>query len=70
MFAGERGLDVIIRLADMAIDWMKPKGWLVLEIGRDQGQRVRTLLGAAGYEQVSVARDLAGNDRIAEGQKP
>ena len=70
LFAGERGLDVSIRLADMAIAWMKPTGWLVLEIGRDQGQRVRTLLGAAGYEQVSVARDLAGNDRIAVGQKP
>jgi release factor glutamine methyltransferase len=70
LFAGERGLDVIIRLADMAMEWLKPKGWLVLEIASDQAQRVRTLLGAAGYDLVSVGRDLAGNDRIAEGQKP
>jgi release factor glutamine methyltransferase len=70
LFAAERGLDVIIRLADMAMAWVKPRGWLVLEIGSDQGQRVRTLLGAAGYEQVAVARDLAGLERIAEGQKP
>jgi release factor glutamine methyltransferase len=61
---------VLIRLADAADEWMKPHGWLVTEIGRDQAARVRVLLGAAGYENVSVTKDLAGNDRIAEAQKP
>jgi release factor glutamine methyltransferase len=70
LFAGEGGLDVLIRLADAAEEWMKPHGWLVTEIGRDQAARVRVLLGAAGYENVSVTKDLAGNDRIAEAQKP
>jgi release factor glutamine methyltransferase len=70
LFAGERGLDVIIRLADAASGWLKPGGWLVLEIGSDQSQRLVALLGAAGYEKVSVRADLAGHDRIAEAQKP
>jgi len=61
---------VMIRLADAALSWLKPQGWLVLEIGSDQGQRVRMLLGAAGYDHVAVMPDLAGNDRIAEAQKP
>ncbi|MDP9234069.1 MAG: peptide chain release factor N(5)-glutamine methyltransferase [Actinomycetota bacterium] len=70
LFAAERGLDVVIRLADSALAWLKPQGWLVLEIGSDQTQRVRTLLGAAGYDHVAVMPDLAGNDRIAEAQRP
>jgi release factor glutamine methyltransferase len=70
LFAAERGLDVMIRLADAALSWLKPQGWLVLEIGSDQGQRVGMLLGAAGYDHVAVMPDLAGNDRIAEAQKP
>jgi release factor glutamine methyltransferase len=70
LFAGERGLDVTIRLADAALRWLKPQGWLVLEIGSDQAQRVVTLLGAAGFDSFTVKRDLAGRDRIAEGQKP
>jgi release factor glutamine methyltransferase len=70
LFSGERGLDVTIRLADAALRWLKPKGWLVLEVGSDQAQRVVTLLGAAGYDRVAVSSDLAGRDRIAEAQKP
>jgi release factor glutamine methyltransferase len=70
LFAGERGLDMIIRLADAALRWLKPLGWLVLEIGSDQAQSVRTLLGAAGYEDIVVTSDLAGHDRIAEASKP
>jgi release factor glutamine methyltransferase len=70
LFAGERGLDVTIRLADAAHRWLKPRGWLVLEIGSDQAQQVSALLGAAGYENVSVSRDLAGHDRIAQAQRP
>jgi release factor glutamine methyltransferase len=59
----------MIRLADVAYSWLKPRGWLVLEIGSDQAHAVSALLGAAGYENVSVARDLAGRHRIAEAQR-
>jgi release factor glutamine methyltransferase len=70
LFAAERGLDVAIRLADAALPWLKSQGWLVLEIGRDQGHSVTALLGAAGYDHVAVKPDLAGHDRIAEAQLP
>jgi release factor glutamine methyltransferase len=70
LFAADGGLDVIIRLADASLEWLKPLGRLVIEIGSHQAQSVRALLGAAGYERVAVTRDLAGNDRIAEACKP
>jgi release factor glutamine methyltransferase len=69
LFAAERGLAVASRIVDAALSWLRPRGWLVLEIGSDQAMGVRSLLETAGYENVAVAKDLAGCDRIAEAQK-
>jgi release factor glutamine methyltransferase len=69
LFAPEEGLGVICRIAGEARRWLRPGGWLVLEIGDRQGARVRSLLSAAGYGDVDVARDLGGRERIAEGRR-
>ena len=45
--------------------WIRPGGWLVLEIGADQGAAVTELLSRAGYEAVEIRPDLAGRDRAA-----
>lgn len=65
LFAGPDGLDDIRQLISGAPGHLELGGWLVLEIGADQGQQVAGLLDDAGYEQVSVRRDFAGRDRIA-----
>jgi release factor glutamine methyltransferase len=44
-------------------------GWLVLEHGADQGAAVAAALVEAGYARVGCHRDLAGHDRISEGQR-
>ena len=41
----------------------KGKGRLYLEIGYDQGESVPALLQEAGFEEIEVKKDLAGNDR-------
>jgi release factor glutamine methyltransferase len=66
LFAGPHGLDVIRRLADEAPDWLRPGGWLVLEIGESQADDVNALLHAKGYGDVRVHPDLSGRPRIAE----
>jgi len=38
-----------------------------MEIGYDQGFSVSALFAAAGLEDISVIKDLAGNDRIVKG---
>ena len=48
----------------------RPCGWLVLEIGADQGAAVGELLHAAGYADVEIRPDLAGHDRIALARRP
>jgi release factor glutamine methyltransferase len=57
------------RLAEEAPVWLGPGGWLVLEIGDDQGDRVRDLV-AAHLTEVEVLPDLAGRDRVVRGRRP
>lgn len=70
LFAGPDGLDDIRRIIGGARERLAPGGWLVLEIGADQGVAVAELLAAAGYVDVEVRPDLAGHDRIALARSP
>ena len=65
LFAGPDGLDAIRRLVADAPRWVRPGGWLVLEIGADQGAAVAALLTGSGYADVEIRPDLAGRDRVA-----
>jgi release factor glutamine methyltransferase len=68
LLAGPDGLDDIRALVAGAPAHLVSGGWLVLEIGADQGPSVRALLEAAGYHDVEIRTDLAGHDRIALAQ--
>jgi release factor glutamine methyltransferase len=70
LFAGPDGLDDIRRIIADAPTRLRSGGWLVLEIGFDQGGAVAELLSAAGYVDVQVEPDLGGLDRIALGRRP
>lgn len=62
------GTEVHRRLAGEALAWLRPGGWLLMEIGADQGEAVRALL-SEGFASVEVLPDLAGRDRIARGRR-
>ena len=51
-------------IAADAPDFLTPGGHMILEIGFDQGSAVTEILATAGFENVSVIKDLAGHDRI------
>jgi release factor glutamine methyltransferase len=70
LFAGPDGLDAVRAIVVDAPRWIRPGGWLVLEIGADHAHRVTDLLGAAGYEAIEVRPDLAGRDRVAVARLP
>jgi release factor glutamine methyltransferase len=69
LFGSADGLAVIRRLACDARAWLRSGGWLVLEIGHDQGARVAHLLEQHGYVDVAISLDLAERERIAEGRR-
>jgi release factor glutamine methyltransferase len=68
LFAGPDGLAHVRTLVEAAPRWVRPGGWLVLEIGADHGPAVADLLAAGGYRDVAIRPDLAGRDRVAVGR--
>lgn len=66
----EDGLYFYRRIVKEAGAYLYPKGWLCLEIGYDQGEALKKLLGEAGYQEISIVADLAGLDRVALGRRP
>jgi release factor glutamine methyltransferase len=69
LFGGLDGLDAIRHLIAESPRWLRPDGWLVLEIGSTQGQRVAELLRASEFDDVAIVADLGGHDRIAVGRR-
>jgi len=69
LFADGNGLAAVRVVVNGAVDWLRPGGWVVVEIGSSQSSAVVELMTAAGLEQIEVRTDLAGLDRIALGRK-
>lgn len=67
---GEDGFAVIQRLLPAAQRALQPGGFLVMEIGHGQDERVKALVADAGLEHVRTAPDLAGIPRIVVATKP
>ena len=63
----EDGLHFYRRIIEKASDYLNPDGKLLFEIGHDQGESVSKLMMEAGYKDVRVIKDLAGNDRVVTG---
>lgn len=68
--AGTDGLDDVRQLVADAPSHLCPGGWLLLEHGHDQAERVRELLVRRGFSAVSSRTDLAGIERCSGGQWP
>jgi release factor glutamine methyltransferase len=62
------GLGAIRSIVEQVPRHLDAGGWLLLEHGHDQAQRVRALLTDAGFAQIQSRRDLAGIDRVTIGQ--
>ena len=67
---GEDGLYFYRKIVKETEHYLNPGGWLCMEIGWDQGEKLRQLMQDAGYTVIRILKDLAGLDRVAVGQKP
>lgn len=70
LVAAEEGLAALRRIIAEAPDHLEPGGWLLLEHGAAQAAAVAGALVARGFAQVRSHRDLAGRERMTEGQWP
>lgn len=66
---GKDGLDFYRRILAEAGSYLNPAGWLLMEMGFQQGDDLRSMMESAGYEQIEVVRDLAGLNRVILGKR-
>ena len=64
----EDGLFFYRKIVEKAGGFLEKGGWLLFEIGYNQGEAVKELMTAQGFQGVEVVKDYAGLDRVVLGQ--
>jgi release factor glutamine methyltransferase len=64
LYAGPAGLEIYQRLIPQARTVIKPKGWLIMEIGYGQQGALQALL--SGWSEVTFVPDLQGIPRVVQ----
>ena len=65
----EDGLYFYRRITEESVAYLKPGGYLLYEIGHDQGEAVSSYMRENGFDEIEVIRDLAGLDRVVRGRR-
>ena len=66
----EDGLTLMRRAAAESLKWLKPGGWLLLEVSEDMLGKVRRICNRAGLEALGVAADEDRLSIVVESRKP
>ena len=72
VMALDGGEDGLVFYRHIANEWktaLNDGGYLIFEIGFDQGEEVCEILKNAGYKEVKCIKDLGNNDRVVVGRK-
>ena len=64
----EDGLFFYRKIVENAGGFLEKGGWLLFEIGYNQGDAVKELMTVQGFQGVEVVKDYAGLDRVVLGQ--
>jgi release factor glutamine methyltransferase len=68
LVAVQQGLAAIVEIANVATNYLRADGWLLLEHGYTQAANVRTLLAQLKYRDISTWHDWSGNERVTGGR--
>lgn len=66
---GELGLQVLSTVVARSTRWVRPGGWLLLELGGDQAAAVAGEMEAAGFGEIRVLSDEEGDNRGIEARR-
>ena len=69
LFASNEGLYFYYEISEKSIDYIANDGYLLFEVGHNQGIIVKRIMEEIGYRNVSILNDLTGIGRIVLGQK-
>ena len=65
----EDGLYFYREITKASVAYIKENGWLLYEIGYDQGEAVKAIMLDNGFDDIEIIKDLAGLDRVVKGRK-
>lgn len=65
----EDGLLFYRRIVAESSTFLEEGGYLLFEIGYDQGEAVKHLMDAAGFTETAIVKDYAGLNRVVSGKK-
>ncbi|OGT49726.1 MAG: protein-(glutamine-N5) methyltransferase, release factor-specific [Gammaproteobacteria bacterium RIFCSPHIGHO2_12_FULL_41_15] len=68
LIAGTEGLDALQIIINNATHYLQEQGWLIVEHGYDQANRIDALFDQAGFSQIKTLHDLAEIPRFTVGQ--
>ncbi|MFQ5953198.1 MAG: N5-glutamine methyltransferase family protein [Candidatus Omnitrophota bacterium] len=69
LWAGPEGMDYLNILAERSGKFLRPGGFLALEIGYDQAEKVKDKLRACGFINIDSFKDFNGYERVIVGWK-
>jgi len=70
LVSGPTGHEISDQLIAAAGDWLKPGGWLVLEVADTRGEECAARCAAAGLLDAEALPDLAGRLRFVRARRP
>ncbi len=65
----EDGLFFYRKIVRESLEFLRPGGRLLFEIGFDQGEAVTALMEQAGFTEIRILKDLSGRNRVVEGRR-
>jgi release factor glutamine methyltransferase len=68
LISGKDGLDAIREIVSHAKAYLKPKGYVLIEHGFNQGAKVQAVFTKEGYQDIITCHDLSGHARITCGR--
>ena len=69
LWAGKDGMDLLHVIAREAMSFLKPNGFVAVEVGYDQSRMVKKALSGNGFVRVKGFRDFNGYERVIAGLK-
>ena len=60
---GADGTDLLVQVVPRSTRWLRPGGWLLLELGGEQAEPIGRLLHDVGFEGLDVMADEDGDPR-------
>ncbi|MBE0428493.1 MAG: peptide chain release factor N(5)-glutamine methyltransferase [Thermoleophilia bacterium] len=64
----EDGLGLVRRVAEEGVDWIRPGGWLLIEVTPSEFRAIRTLLKSAGYTDIRSTHGSMRYTRVITGR--